>query len=129
MANYSLLVVDDEPDIRQLLRIFFERQGFTVYLANDGKVGLAMAQERVPDIILLDIQMPFMSGIEVVQELRADQRFANTPIIALTAYARVHIASDILQAGFDEALYKPLDFSTLQETITLTLRHKKAVQN
>ncbi len=122
MSNTTLLIIDDEPDIRQLLRIFFERQGYTVLLAPDGQLGIELARQHLPDLILMDIQMPQMNGIEAVRLLRADPRFAATPIIALTAYARVHVAADILRAGFDEAVYKPIDFVNLQELIEGTVR-------
>lgn len=121
MSHYTLLAVDDEPDIRQLLRIFFERYGFTVLLANDGQTGLELARQHVPNVILMDIQMPVMSGIEVVRVLRTDARFTRTPIIAVTAYAKVHVAADIVRAGFNDVIYKPLDFGTLYETVEMAL--------
>lgn len=124
MSNITLLVVDDEPDIRQLLRIFFERQGYTVLLASDGRIGVTLARQHGPDLILMDIQMPQMNGIEAVRLLRTDPRFAATPIIALTAYARVHVAADIIRAGFDEAVYKPIDFVGLQELVEGTVRKR-----
>lgn len=125
MGTYTMLVVDDEPDIRQLLRIFFERQGFTIYLANDGKAGIDLAKRHQPDIILMDIQMPFMSGLDAVRYLRTDPSFASTPILALTAYARVNVAADIIRAGFDEALYKPIDFGMLHATVQEAMQRKR----
>lgn len=125
MSNSTVLVVDDEADIRQLLRIFFERQGFRVLLANDGVSAITTAQHYSPDLILMDIQMPFKTGIEAVSDLRADMRFTKTPIIALTAYARVQVAADLIRAGFDEALYKPIDFPALQHTVGALLRRVK----
>ena len=122
MACHSLLIVDDEPDIRQLLRIFFERQGFTVTLASDGQAAVEQAARIRPDAILMDIQMPRKTGIEAIRELRTDTRFAHIPMIALTAYAQAHKSIDILQAGFDRVIYKPVDLGALHYMIEDDLR-------
>lgn len=124
MRPYKLLVVDDEPDIRQLLRIFFERLGYAVTLAADGQFAVEQARRQPPDLIVMDIQMPRKSGLEAVRELRDDPRFASTPIFALTAYARVHAPAEIIRAGFDQAIFKPVDFSALQTTIERALRQR-----
>ena len=78
----TLLVADDEPAIRNLLRDFFEAQGYTVVTAEDGKQALAVAREARPDLVLLDVMMPWMNGFDVVRELR---REGETPVILLTA--------------------------------------------
>ncbi len=123
MGGNSILIVDDEPDIRQLLRIFFERQGFKVALANDGQAALDTARQIIPNIIVMDIQMPRKTGIDAVRELRADPRFATTPIIALTAFARVNVTADLIRVGFDQVLFKPIDFASLQNIIATARRN------
>lgn len=125
MESPHVLIVDDQPDILMLLDIFFRQQGFTVSQARDGQAGVDAARELVPDVIVMDIQMPRKTGIEAVRELRADARFAATPIIALTAYAHVHVPVDMIRAGFDHALFKPIDFAVLQELIKEALSEVK----
>lgn len=117
MTSPHVLIVDDQPDILMLLDIFFKQQGFTVSKARDGQAGIDKAREVSPDVIIMDIQMPRKTGLEAVRELRADERFVTTPIIALTAYAHVHVPVDMIRAGFDHALFKPIDFIMLQKLI------------
>lgn len=122
MTVPRLLIVDDEPDIRQLLKIYFERQGYQVVLGSDGLAAVELAQKYRPHLLLLDIQMPHMNGMDVVRTLRSEPHFTATPMVAITAYARVHVAADIIRAGFDEAVYKPIDFGTLHEIVLRQLR-------
>src|SRR3712207_9542625 len=89
MSQHTILVVDDEPDVRMLLRLFFERQGYTVCWGRDGEAAVELARKHRPDLVVMDIQMPRKTGIEAVAELPGDGGFARTPIIALTGYARV----------------------------------------
>lgn len=117
MLRHTILIVDDEPDIQMLLRLFFERQGHIIHRARDGQEAVDIAQKVKPDIILMDIQMPRKTGVEAVHELRADGRFATTPIVALTAYARKYPPAEVMRAGFDRVLFKPFDFGELQATM------------
>lgn len=118
MAQQSVLIVDDALDIQQLLKVFFERQGYQVYWAGDGQEAIEVAQQHLPDLILMDIQMPRKNGVEAVRELRALERFAKLPIIAMTAHARQFTQVDILQAGFNQVIFKPFDFTQLRKAIT-----------
>jgi two-component system, cell cycle response regulator DivK len=122
MPQYRILVVDDEPDVQMLLRMFFERQGHTVYRARDGEEAIEVARRCIPDLILMDIQMPRKTGVEAVRELRADPQFADTPMLALTAYARMYLPADMIRAGFDQVLFKPFDFGQLQAVVGELLR-------
>jgi CheY-like chemotaxis protein len=118
MTSPHILVVDDQPDIRILLHMFFKRLGLSVVQAEDGQDGVDKARALRPDMIVMDIQMPRKTGLEAVRELRADPQFASTPIVALTAYARVHVPAELMRAGFTHVLFKPVDFSVLQQIVT-----------
>src|SRR5262245_40747615 len=76
MQQHRILIADDELDVQMLLSLFFERQGHTIIRARDGQEAVSAASSQLPDLILMDIQMPRKTGIEAVQELRADPRFA-----------------------------------------------------
>jgi two-component system, OmpR family, response regulator AdeR len=123
-----ILVVDDEPAIRSLLRIFFERQGYLVTAAVNGLEALEFTRQVRPDCVLMDIQMPRMTGIDAVEELRADPRFEGLPVIAVTAHARDYTPSAVIRAGFDLVIYKPFDFAELQGGVDMLLaRHAEKV--
>jgi CheY-like chemotaxis protein len=117
MSQHCILVVDDEPDVRMLLRLFFERRGYAVCLARDGEEAIEVARQQRPSLVVMDIQMPRKTGIEAVVELRADPRFADTPMVALTAYARMFLPADIIRAGFDEVIFKPFDFGQVEAIV------------
>ncbi|MEL7021641.1 MAG: response regulator, partial [Bacteroidota bacterium] len=85
MENYKILIVDDEPDILEILQYNLEREGFKVAVANNGEEGLAIATEFNPDLIILDIMMPKMDGVELCRTLRTKPQFNQTLIAFLTA--------------------------------------------
>ncbi|MEM8533800.1 MAG: response regulator [Chloroflexota bacterium] len=123
MSTYQkMLIADDEPDIRELLRLFFEQQNFAITLASDGLDAVAKAHDTNPDIILMDIQMPRATGIDAVRMLRNEEQFKHLPIIAVTAYARKYSNADLAEAGFNRVAYKPIDFAQLQMMVQTLLQ-------
>ena len=114
MQHYRILIADDEVDVQMLLCLFLERQGYGIIRARDGQEAVRAAMEHCPDLIMMDIQMPRKTGIEAVRDLRADPRFADTPILAITAHARSFLPSDILRAGFDQIVFKPFEFGEIE---------------
>src|SRR5260370_1332146 len=86
-AMKTVLIADDKATSRELVRTVLEKDGYSVMEAADGIEALRNARESMPDVIILDLQMPGLDGFAVLQELRKDQRFAATPIMALTASA------------------------------------------
>jgi signal transduction histidine kinase len=114
VAGLRILVVDDNQDSACSMTLLLELQGHEVKVAHAGQAALKIADEFVPDVILLDIGMPGMNGYEVARALRAQDRFADTLLVAVTGYGR---ASDVKQtesAGFDHHLVKPIDYDKLQ---------------
>lgn len=83
----KVLVIDDEPDVRWVLQLTFERAGHEVLLADDGLRGFAMAQRQRPDAIVLDLMMPVMDGYGVLDALGRDERTRHVPVLVLTAKA------------------------------------------
>jgi two-component system, OmpR family, response regulator AdeR len=126
MQHHRILIADDELDVQMLLCLFFERLGYSIIRARDGHEAVTAAASQLPDLILMDIQMPRKTGVEAAQELRADPRFAGTPIIAITAHARSFLPSDILRAGFDQIIFKPFDFAEVEARIGQAMRRDTA---
>src|SRR2546430_16958111 len=85
MSKQTILVIDDEPDLVELVRYNLVRDGFEVVCASDGRAGLQSAQYHKPDLIVLDVMMPNIDGLEICRQLRADSRTSGVPIILLTA--------------------------------------------
>lgn len=100
----SILVVDDEPMARDLVRLMLQRVGFDVFEAVDGHDALEKVKERLPDLIILDVMMPGLDGFAVCKAIRADSATAAVPVIMLSA--RTH--PDSVQAGFDAGADKYL---------------------
>lgn len=113
----KVLVADDKAPGRELLRAVMEQSGHAVYEASDGIEALRGARELLPDLIILDLHMPGLDGFRVLEELRLDQRFAGTPIIALTASAMQADRERALAAGFTSYVAKPISLSALRGEI------------
>jgi two-component system alkaline phosphatase synthesis response regulator PhoP len=108
MSTKRILVVDDDRDMLTLNQLTLQRAGWEILAAQDGQQALDLADKQPPDLILLDLMMPGMDGYEVCRRLRADPRFANIPIIALTAVpaGAGHLAA--LDAGMTAIITKPI---------------------
>ncbi len=109
MVPATVLVVDDDPVILRLLEVNFEMEGFTVVRAADGAEGLERAREVLPDVVVLDVMMPRMTGHEVATALRADPRTARIPIIFVTARAQSSDVERGMELGVDDYVTKPFD--------------------
>lgn len=103
----TILVVDDEPSIVELVRFTLEDAEVRVVEASDGAEALILARRIKPDLVLLDVQMPRLDGLEVCRQLRRESDFARTPIIMLTAAGQQADRTRGLGAGADEYLTKP----------------------
>ena len=109
MPEATVLLVDDDPVILKLLQVNFEMEGYDVITASDGVEGLEMARAEQPDIILLDIMMPKMDGLEVTRHLKADENLKSIPIVLLSAKAQASDVQAGKDAGADDYLTKPFD--------------------
>jgi serine phosphatase RsbU (regulator of sigma subunit) len=119
-----ILIVDDNPANVDILQARLAANEYEIITASDGEAGLAMARERLPDLILLDIMMPKMDGIEVCRHLRADSSLPFMPIIMVTAKTDSKDVVAGLEAGGDEYLTKPVDHAALVARVKSMLRIK-----
>lgn len=122
----QILVIEDDPDIRELLRYNLSREGFEVVLAEQGQEGLDCASKNVPDLVVLDLMLPKLSGTEVCKKLREDSRTRSVPIIMLTAKGE---ESDIvfgLGIGADDYIVKPFSVKELIARIYTRFRNQQA---
>jgi len=122
----TVLVVDDDPVILKLLEVNFEMEGFTVVRANDGVEGLERAREVLPDIVVLDVMMPRMTGHEVATALRADPATASIPIIFVTARAQSGDVERGMELGVDDYVTKPFDPLDLIARVNVVLARRRA---
>jgi DNA-binding response OmpR family regulator len=107
-AGATVLVIDDDPDVRELVTAQLTGEGYTVEVAKDGPSGLAAARVLSPDIIVLDVRMPTMSGFDVCVRLRQEQLTAHVPVLILSAYATAADLKVLGHAvGADSYLLKP----------------------
>ena len=104
-----ILIVEDDPKNLKLIRDLLQIRGYTTLEATDGKQGVDMARAKMPDLILMDIQMPVMDGFEAISILKADPVTKSIPIIALTAFAMQGDREKCMDAGCNDYITKPLD--------------------
>jgi len=119
--NQTILVADDEPEIVDLVRLFLEWEGYTVVKASNGEHALAQARAIAPDLILLDVRMPRMDGLEVLERLQSDPALAGIPVVMLsvvTAYPQVHTA---LERGAVAYLPKPFELREMARLVVSVL--------
>jgi DNA-binding response OmpR family regulator len=115
--NKKILVVDDEQMTTNLAKTFLEKHGFQVVVAKDGEEAIEIAQEEIPDLILLDVMLPTIDGFEVCKRLKEQSTFKSTPILMFTAKG---LSSDFERgeaAGADEYIVKPFSGKALVATI------------
>lgn len=103
----KVLIAEDEKDIRRLVVFTLERAGYEVIEAGDGREALRLATENQPNLILLDIMMPFLNGYEVCRKLRETSELKDTPIVLLSAKAQNYEIGEGLEAGATDYLIKP----------------------
>ena len=127
MSRQTILVVEDEADIRELLAFNLRREGYAVLEAGDGREGLELARERQPDLVLLDVMMPVMDGFAVCRELERDTRTVRIPVIMLTARGEEVDRIVGLELGADDYVVKLFSVRELILRIRAILRRQEAV--
>jgi DNA-binding response OmpR family regulator len=122
----SVLVVDDDPDVCDLVTYKLEQSGFEVRRASDGDAALREVARRIPDLVLLDIMMPGISGLEVLERLRSDQATAVIPVVMLTAKAQENDVERGFQLGADDYVVKPFSPRELVRRVTAVLSRRQS---
>ena len=117
MANELILIVEDNPKNLKLVRDTLQVKGYQTVEAGTGEEGVRLARERQPALVLMDIQLPGISGIEALGQLRADPATRAIPVIAVTASVMTHDRTRIMAAGFDGFQGKPISVRELLETV------------
>ena len=109
----KILIVEDSDRDRRLIRMVLDSQGHDLLEAADGKQGLALALKEKPDLIVMDVRLPEMNGLEVAGKLKATPGFEHIPIIAVTAYAMQGDEDMVLEAGYNIYMSKPINIKEL----------------
>ena len=118
----KILVVDDEPNIRELAQLILENEGYYVIAAANGVEAIQKATEEMPDLVLLDVVMPGVSGLDTCRVLKGDGRTRSIPVIMFTVLGRKSDREDAEEAGCDGYLIKPFSADSLLEEVK---RHLK----
>ena len=119
MPARKILVVDDEPEVRKLMEHFLTDRGYDVRLAENGRRGLAELEHFRPDVVLLDMHMPEMDGLETLKHLAT--RWPGLPVIMVTVNEDVETTSQMLQAGAADYVPKPFNLDYLEQAINIQL--------
>lgn len=117
--NKRALIVEDDVNIAELLMLYLEKDGFDVSIAHDGGKGMAMFNELNPDLVLLDVMMPVMDGVQVCREIR---KTSSVPIIMLTAKGETSDKVTGLDSGADDYITKPFEVKELLARIHAVMR-------
>jgi len=122
MNGKKILIVDDEPDILELLAYNFKKQDMIVFTASDGKTAIHLAEKHTPDVILLDVMLPDIDGIEVCEEIRKHQSLKNCLILFLSARGEDYSQIAGYKVGGDDYIVKPVKLKILTEKIRALLQ-------
>ena len=125
----KILIVDDDAQIRKMVTLFLERRGHTVLCASDGEEALRVVGTEVPDLVVTDVMMPKMDGIELARRLRGHPRTSAVPILMLSARKQEDALLAGYEAGADEYVAKPIQLSVLGAKIEALLRRRAAPTN
>jgi len=128
--NASVLVIEDTPANMKLATMLLRREGYQVLQAEDARLGLDLARAHVPNLILMDIQLPGMDGLDATRQLKSDPATRAIPVLVLTAFAMKGDEDRIRAAGCDGYISKPLQYQAfLDEVRRLLQRHLDAEAN
>jgi two-component system, cell cycle response regulator DivK len=116
-AERKVLIVEDNALNMKLFNDVLEAHGYTILQSNDGLNALQIARLHRPDLILMDIQLPVVSGLEITKQLKSDEELRGIPVIAVTAFAMKGDAEKIRQAGFDGYLTKPISIAGFLQVV------------
>lgn len=111
----NILIVDDQKGVRCLLEEVFQKEGWQVRVAGDGLEALDVVERAIPDLILMDVKMPNMNGLEATRAIMA--RNPGIPIILMTAYGEIEVVRQALEAGVKRCISKPFDIMTLRDMV------------
>lgn len=129
MSRGLILIVDDEPDIVGFLGTLVGFFGYQVVTANDGRHAIAIAMQRKPDLILMDLAMPNLSGFRAISRIKNDPLTSEIPIIAFSGlYVDGPVRASLIEAGCSDFLAKPIDTDQLYRSMTMALRGEKPKQ-
>lgn len=121
-----ILIVEDNEKNLKLVRDVLQVKGYETLEAGTAEEGIQLARERAPDLILMDIQLPGMNGIEALKALRAEPVTAGIPVVAVTASVMQQDRQQIMRAGFDGFIEKPINLRGLLDTVQQALQGAKA---
>lgn len=124
MAGEKILIIDDNPVNIELASDLLTLHGFQMLQAGDAETGIVIAKAEIPNLILMDIQLPGMDGLEATRRLREDAATRNVPIVAITAFAMKGDEEKAMKAGCIGYIPKPINTRTFPETIKNYLRKK-----
>lgn len=113
----KILIVDDEPDVIEILKYNLTRKNFIVFTASNGNEAIVIAEKESPDLVILDIRMPGISGIETCRKMRQIESLKNTPVLFLTADSDEYTALNAIDAGGNHFITKPIRPSILLNMI------------
>ena len=125
MANELILIVEDHEKNRKLARDVLGHRGYRVAEAETGEDGVRLAGELRPDLVLMDIQLPGMSGIDALRQLRSDPATRDIPVMAVTASAMTHDRQKIMAAGFDGYQSKPISVRPFVDAVEQLLARRR----
>ena len=117
MEKPMILIVEDDEKSRRLMRDVLEHQGYDVMETDQGEIGIELIRKLQPSLVLMDIHLPGISGLEAIREIRADSSIAATPVVAVTASVMGNARDKIREAGFDGFEPKPLNLKEFLGTI------------
>jgi len=125
VADWDVIIVDDEPDNIGVVQLVFDFQDIPLRPAESGKQCIQLLEDRLPTLLLVDIQMPEMSGYELLDYIQANYELENMIIIAMTAYAMEEDARKVSDSGFDGYIPKPIDVVKLIDQIQAIVDKKR----
>ena len=123
MSQEIILHIDDSPEIRNFVRTFLSAHGYQIIQAKDGPSGLEMIRQLKPRLVLLDLDMPGMSGLDVIKQVKADPELGQVRVIAFTGSTIPDDRAELMAAGFDDFLAKP---TTILNLLSMIQTHYSA---